>query len=185
MSLNRFIHLRKSILCFKPINQLNFECFSTKNLYFPHVNCSNLTISSKTKFSIYSRNSSKKENSSPFSFQSLSEPSNTNNHSNTNGFKFDYETIAEETLESLSDKFDNLAEELDDSQTKDYDVEYSSGVLNIKLGPRLGTYVLNKQTPNLQIWLSSPTSGPKRFDFIDNTWIYKRTNESLHDLLSK
>ncbi len=39
-----------------------------------------------------------------------------------------------------------------------------SGVINIKLGSR-GTYVINKQPPNQQLWLSSPTSGPKRFDF--------------------
>jgi frataxin len=29
-----------------------------------------------------------------------------------------------------------------------------------------GVYVLNKQPPNKQIWLSSPISGPKRFDFV-------------------
>ena len=28
-----------------------------------------------------------------------------------------------------------------------------------------GTYVLNKQGPNRQIWVSSPVSGPLRFDF--------------------
>lgn len=29
------------------------------------------------------------------------------------------------------------------------------GVMTIKLGS-LGTYVINKQTPNRQIWMSSP-----------------------------
>lgn len=28
-------------------------------------------------------------------------------------------------------------------------------------------------------------SGPKRYDFIDNQWIYKRDKVSLHELLSK
>jgi len=36
------------------------------------------------------------------------------------------------------------------------------GVLTLQLGAK-GTYVLNKQTPNRQIWWSSPVSGPKRF----------------------
>ena len=31
-----------------------------------------------------------------------------------------------------------------------------SGVLTVKVGDH-GTYVINKQTPNKQIWLSSPT----------------------------
>lgn len=30
-------------------------------------------------------------------------------------------------------------------------------MLTIKLGGDLGTYVINKQTPNKQIWLSSPS----------------------------
>jgi len=29
-----------------------------------------------------------------------------------------------------------------------------------------GTWVVNKQPPNRQMWLSSPISGPKRFDWV-------------------
>ncbi|KAF0990882.1 hypothetical protein HZS_848, partial [Henneguya salminicola] len=47
-----------------------------------------------------------------------------------------------------------------------------------------GTYVINKQTPNKQIWLSSPISGPKRFDCINNKWVYKRNLDTLNELLS-
>jgi frataxin len=36
-------------------------------------------------------------------------------------------------------------------------------VLTVKLGSH-GTYVINKQTPNRQVWLSSPVSGPFRYD---------------------
>lgn len=35
------------------------------------------------------------------------------------------------------------------------------GVMTIDLGDH-GTYVINKQAPNKQIWLSSPVSGPIR-----------------------
>lgn len=38
------------------------------------------------------------------------------------------------------------------------------GVLTVRLG-ELGTYVINKQTPNRQIWMSSPVSGPMRYDW--------------------
>jgi frataxin len=95
-----------------------------------------------------------------------------------------YELASNETLESLTERFDSLVEDDSLDLGTEPDVQYSSGVLTVKLGKTHGTYVLNKQTPNLQIWLSSPVSGPKRFDFIDNTWVYKRTGESLHDLLS-
>jgi frataxin len=150
----------------------------------PTICSSQLQASSKC-FSMDHRAKSNKDTQSPFSFQTLSEPNNSKTNEISAELKQNYETIAEETLESLSDKFDCLTEDLDDGQAKYYDVEYSSGVLNIKLGPKHGTYVLNKQSPNFQIWLSSPSSGPKRFDFVDNTWIYKRTNESLHALLSQ
>ena len=39
-----------------------------------------------------------------------------------------------------------------------------SNVLTLKFPPH-GTYVLNKQPPNKQLWLSSPISGPRRFDY--------------------
>jgi len=63
-----------------------------------------------------------------------------------------------------------------------------------------GTYVLNKQPPNKQIWLSSPISGPKRFDWVivgdsqhakegtetsGGKWIYLRDGTALSDLLKK
>ena len=61
-------------------------------------------------------------------------------------------------------------------------------------GPRI--YVINKQPPNKQIWLSSPTSGPKRYDFCTfgdgqgekegggrGTWVYSRDNSKMDDLL--
>ena len=64
--------------------------------------------------------------------------------------------------------------------------------------PPNGTYILNKQPPNKQIWLSSPTSGPKRFDWVVagesmdhkegggvGDWIYLRDGSSLTELLRK
>ena len=72
-----------------------------------------------------------------------------------------------------------------------------AGVLNITYPPN-GTYVLNKQPPNKQIWLSSPSSGPKRFDWTVQgegmnekegsgvgEWIYLRDGSSLEEILRK
>ena len=42
-------------------------------------------------------------------------------------------------------------------------MEVASGVLTVRLGGGRGTYVLNRQTPNRQLWVSSPVSGPLRF----------------------
>ncbi|TDH12332.1 hypothetical protein EPR50_G00045680 [Perca flavescens] len=94
-----------------------------------------------------------------------------------------YEKLADETLDALTDYFEDL---MDEAFTgAEYDVLFSSGVLTVKLGREHGTYVINKQTPNKQIWLSSPTSGPKRYDWTGERWVYSHDGLSLHQLLSK
>lgn len=95
---------------------------------------------------------------------------------------FNFDKEAEETLESLGDRFEDL---LDSNPSMvGSDVSLSNGVLTVET-PDHGTYVINKQGPNKQIWLSSPLSGPARFDYIEGQWIYKHTNESLHQLLNR
>jgi frataxin len=72
-----------------------------------------------------------------------------------------------------------------------------AGVLTLS-HPPAGTYVLNKQPPNKQIWLSSPISGPKRYDWVVvgdgqhekgggalGQWIYLRDGTSLTTVLRK
>ncbi|XP_056232433.1 frataxin, mitochondrial isoform X1 [Seriola aureovittata] len=94
-----------------------------------------------------------------------------------------YEKLADETLDALADYFEDLTDEA--FTGADYDVVFSSGVLTVKVGGDHGTYVINKQTPNKQIWLSSPTSGPKRYDWTGENWVYIHDGISLHHLLSK
>ncbi|XP_065157534.1 frataxin homolog, mitochondrial [Atheta coriaria] len=95
-----------------------------------------------------------------------------------------FENICEETLDHLTEYFEELVEL--EPNLKDADISYSSGVLTVSLGDS-GTYVINKQSPNKQIWLSSPTSGPKRFDFDTKQqyWVYSHTGVSLHALLQE
>ncbi|XP_039399239.1 frataxin, mitochondrial isoform X1 [Mauremys reevesii] len=93
-----------------------------------------------------------------------------------------YEKLAEETLDSLADFFEDLADK--PFTPEDYDVSFGNGVLTAKLGGDMGTYVINRQTPNKQIWLSSPTSGPKRYDWTGRNWVYSHDGVSLHELLA-
>lgn len=95
----------------------------------------------------------------------------------------EYDKLADDTLDSLADYFEDL---MDASFTgSEYDVVFSSGVLTVKVGGDHGTYVINKQTPNRQIWLSSPTSGPKRYDWTGKNWVYSHDGVGLHQLLSQ
>ncbi|XP_045799108.1 frataxin, mitochondrial isoform X2 [Trifolium pratense] len=66
----------------------------------------------------------------------------------------DFHRLAESTIHNLQEKFEDYGDSID---LDGFDIDYGNDVLTVKLG-ELGTYVLNKQTPNRQLWLSSPLS---------------------------
>ncbi|KAF3040408.1 Mitochondrial chaperone Frataxin [Didymella keratinophila] len=102
--------------------------------------------------------------------------------------------------ERADDYLNELVERLEEAQEKnpDIEVEYSAGVLRVDFISKQLSYVLNKQPPNKQIWLSSPISGPKRFDWVvlqegqnakegggQGDWVYLRDGTSLSDIIRK
>lgn len=104
----------------------------------------------------------------------------------------EYHQRADEYLDLLVNRLEQQQE-----SRQDLEVEYAAGVLEVSIASK-GTYVLNKQPPNRQIWLSSPQSGPKRFDWVVTgesmnqkegsgvgDWIYLRDGISLTDLIRK
>ncbi|CDK24199.1 unnamed protein product [Kuraishia capsulata CBS 1993] len=93
----------------------------------------------------------------------------------------EYHRTAELTLESM---LQDLEELLDSREVPGADVEENSGILSLTL-PVNGSYVINKQPPNKQLWLSSPISGPKRFDFTGGEWISLRDGLKLVDILEE
>ncbi|KAK4141994.1 Frataxin-like domain-containing protein [Dichotomopilus funicola] len=103
----------------------------------------------------------------------------------------EYHSVADEYLDKLLLRLEQLQDE-----QEEVDVEFSAGVLTLNLGPEIGTYVINKQPPNKQIWLSSPKTGPKRYDYVvfgegqhekqdtaRGDWVYLRDGSTLGDLL--
>ncbi|KAG6334923.1 hypothetical protein ID866_4165 [Astraeus odoratus] len=95
----------------------------------------------------------------------------------------EYHSLSDATMAALLERLEEL---LDDIGNNDMEVDYHSGVLTLNLGPH-GTYVINKQPPNKQIWLSSPISGPKRYDYVPATddWRYSRDGEELGALMGR
>ena len=91
----------------------------------------------------------------------------------------DYVALADEALDTILEKADELSDERDDVEC-----ELSSGVLTLKIAGT-GTWVLNKQVPNRQLWLSSPVSGPCRYEYVDGTWTHTRDGSSLAELLER
>lgn len=75
-------------------------------------------------------------------------------------------TIVEATLNRLS----GMIEALDEDDA--LEIEQSSGMLSIEL-PSGKQFVINRQIPTRQIWLSSPLSGGLRFDYDEDekAWV--------------
>jgi len=90
----------------------------------------------------------------------------------------DYVALADECLDAILEKADELSDDRDDVE-----VELASGVLTLKTPE--GTWVLNKQVPNRQLWLSSPVSGPCRYEYVEGTWTHTRDGSSLAELLER
>lgn len=101
-----------------------------------------------------------------------------------------YHTLADTYLQALLESLESLAESAPPSSpTAKLEIEYAQGTLEIKT--QQGTYVINKQPPNKQIWLSSPLSGPKRYDWVaaaegsGGKWTYLRDGGELSELLTQ
>ena len=93
-----------------------------------------------------------------------------------------FHLAADETLQGITQIMEDYA---DDNLTQEMDVDLAGDVLNVGLGAR-GHFVLNKQSPNQQIWMSSPVSGPQRYDFRADTlsWYCRRESKGLLSMLA-
>lgn len=90
-----------------------------------------------------------------------------------------YHAVADETLEHLHEQLEAHG---DAHETARIEVDLGQGVLTVSL--RDQPYVVNKQSPNQQLWLSSPISGPMRFNYDaeGHRWLHTRTHKT--DLLA-
>ncbi|KAH9619190.1 hypothetical protein KSS87_013033 [Heliosperma pusillum] len=83
----------------------------------------------------------------------------------------EFHELADSTIHHLLEKLEEYGDSVD---IDGFDIDYGNEVLTMKLG-NLGSYVVNKQTPNRQI------CGPSRFDWDRSAqaWIYRRNKATL------
>ncbi|KAG9390788.1 Frataxin [Carpediemonas membranifera] len=99
------------------------------------------------------------------------------------------ETLPENVFTSISeDWLDALTCWLEDNDPGFEEIEYHDGVLTFKI-PDGMTFVVNRQTPNRELWLSSPVRGPSHFQLysVDGRpeWIESKTGSNLHAVLEE
>jgi len=127
------------------------------------------------------------------SFHSAATTKRTTNQAPHSSFhtEADFHDGADYSLETIQDTLESYLEDNDiesilqsSSSTTEPDenlepeINLASGVLNIKLPP-YGTWVINKQTPNRQLWWSSPISGPRRYDWDEDVgrWVFMKEGD--------
>jgi len=111
---------------------------------------------------------------------SLNGNANHSNHSNTienSSNTIDMQTYMKEVDKLLNHIYETL--DVMDLEVVD-SIVLSDGVLKISF-KKNKHFVINIQRPNLQIWLSSPFSGPQRFEFNlkENKWENIRNKKSI------
>jgi len=84
----------------------------------------------------------------------------------------EYRGLAAATLENIDDVVTDVCDEM-----PGFDSTLADGVLSLHLGGDMGTFVMNIQAPNRQVWLSSPTSGPARYNFDSDTRTWRNNRE--------
>lgn len=87
----------------------------------------------------------------------------------------EFHPVADKTLDEIQDVMEEIFKDISGDE-EDMEVSVASGVLTLSLPPH-GTWVINKQTPNRQLWWSSPISGPRRYEYQNGKWVYTRSGE--------
>ena len=77
----------------------------------------------------------------------------------------------------------HLEEFIDTIEQADLDYESAGGILTIEFADH-SKIIVNKQPPNLQIWVATKFDG-HHFDFIDDQWIDNRTGKEFWLLMSE
>ena len=109
----------------------------------------------------------------------------TLNKLNIPKFYFSTKITPERYTKEVDTILNNIFEQIDEKEYDFVDTNLAAGVLSISFNKKKN-YVINIQRPNLQVWLSSPISGPQRFEFdVDkNKWVNIRNNKCILEILN-
>jgi frataxin len=115
-------------------------------------------------------------------------PDRSGHHSDASAAEWDAHEYADAARKTLDAVYEGaLAAAEDGALGADFDAEFDGNVVRLLLGDGRGTYVANTQTPNRQIWLSSPVSGPWRYGWSaeQGQWVSTRDGHAMLDLLER
>jgi frataxin len=87
-----------------------------------------------------------------------------------------FSVLAEQEFLQLAElEFDRLASIAEQYEDREMDISHSHNILSVRARNR--TIVVNTQTPNRQLWYSSPISGPQRYNWQAEKWMNGQEKE--------
>jgi len=102
-------------------------------------------------------------------------------------FQFSMKLNLNEYLKEINNALTHISDNVDALDSDAVECNYDgSGVLKFQITNEK-KYVLNIQRPTQQLWVSSPVSGPYKFEFEieKKCWIDVKNNLELYELLNK
>lgn len=84
----------------------------------------------------------------------------------------------------VTNYLDTLLEKIETSYWSVVECELSEGVLKIQTETN-GIFIINRNIPRQELWLSSPFSGGAHFSYSGQEWLNTRTQEPFEPLLFK
>ena len=93
-----------------------------------------------------------------------------------------YVSAVESTIENISHRLEDMADDGElsgfEELSGEVDISVSEGVLSVVCGDE-GTFIISRQTPTQQLWLSSPISGPWHYTFDQDKGDWKCTKGDM------
>lgn len=84
----------------------------------------------------------------------------------------------------VTNYLEQLLERVEASYWSVVESELNDGVLNIQTANK-GIFIINRNIPRQELWLSSPFSGGAHFSWVGAEWLNTRTKEPFEPLLFK
>lgn len=85
-------------------------------------------------------------------------------------------------IQNVNQYLDGLLDRIESAYWQVVESELNSGVLTLHTENR-GTFIINRNVPRQELWLSSPISGGSHYTCVDGVWINTRTQASFEDVL--
>lgn len=85
-------------------------------------------------------------------------------------------------IQFITEYLEQLAEKIEETYWNVAECELSEGVLKVQTEGR-GVFIINRNIPRQELWLSSPFSGGAHFVYVEGKWLNTRTNEPFEPLL--